>query len=229
MNIPSTRTLHLGVLALAGLVLAPLIPIQTLAQDSDIPRTSEGRPDFSGTYDVSTLTPFQRPSRFGNRLILTNDEAFSIANAEFERKEDNQTGSDPNRTAPPQGGDGSSGAAGNVGGYNTFWVDNGTDVVRINDEFRSSVITSPLNGRLPSVTDELRNARREALGAGEAPRREGGANDGTAYWLDAGLDAPGPYDNPENRPFAERCILSFSSTAGPPRHPGAAAAPGTRR
>ena len=219
MNIPSTRTLYLGVLALAGLVLAPLIPNQTLAQDSDIPRTSDGRPDFSGTYDVSTLTPFQRPTRFGNRLILTNDEAFGIANAEFERKEDNQAGSDPNRTAPPQGGDGSTGAAGNVGGYNTFWVDNGTDVVRINDEFRSSIITDPLNGRLPSVTDELRNARREALGAGEAPRREGGANDGTAYWLDAGLDAPGPYDNPENRPFAERCILSFSSTAGPPMLP----------
>ncbi|MBL6815984.1 MAG: hypothetical protein ISQ58_02500, partial [Pseudomonadales bacterium] len=140
MNIPSTRTLTFGVLAVAGLVLAPLIPTLTLAQDSDIPRTSDGKPDFSGTYDVSTLTPFQRPTRFGNRLILTNDEAFSIANAEFERKEDNQTGSDPNRTAPPQGGDGSTGAAGNVGGYNTFWVDNGTDVVRINDEFRSSII-----------------------------------------------------------------------------------------
>ena len=30
-----------------------------------------------------------------------------------------------NRTAPPNGGDGSTGAAGNVGGYNTFWLDRG--------------------------------------------------------------------------------------------------------
>ncbi|MBM42489.1 MAG: hypothetical protein CL483_11260, partial [Acidobacteria bacterium] len=44
-------------------------------------------------------------------------------------------------------------------------------------------------------------------------------NDGTAYWLEAGLDAPGPYDNMEQRPFAERCMLSFSSTGGPPMLP----------
>jgi hypothetical protein len=44
-------------------------------------------------------------------------------------------------------------------------------------------------------------------------------NDGTAYWLEAGLDGRGPYDNMEQRPFAERCILSFSSTAGPPMMP----------
>ena len=72
----------------------------SLAQNGEIPRTADGKPDFSGTYDVSTLTPFQRPSRFGNRLILTNDEAFGIANAEFERKEENQVGSDPDRSAP---------------------------------------------------------------------------------------------------------------------------------
>ena len=90
------------------------------------------------------------------------------------------------------------GAAGNVGGYNTFWIDNGTDVVRINGEFRSSIVVlTLLMADIPPVTDEARNAIRAALGSGEAPRREGGANDGTAYWLDAGLDAPGPYDNPE--------------------------------
>ena len=215
MKTSKKRSTYLLVTAIAGLCIAPI----SLAQNGEIPRTANGKPDFSGTYDVSTLTPFQRPSQFGNRPILTNDEAFGIANAEFERKEENQVGSDPNRSAPPQGGDGSTGAAGNVGGYNTFWVDNGTDVVRINGEFRSSIITDPLNGRLPPVTDALRDARRAALGAGEAPRREGGANDGTAYWLDAGLEAPGPYDNPENRPFAERCIMSFGSTAGPPMLP----------
>ena len=66
-------------LVIAGLCIMP----PSLAQNGEIPRTADGKPDFSGTYDVSTLTPFQRPSRFGNRLILTNDEAFGIANANF--------------------------------------------------------------------------------------------------------------------------------------------------
>ena len=29
----------------------------------------------------------------------------------------------------------------------------------------------------------------------------------------------GQYDNPENRPMAERCIMSFGSNAGPPMMP----------
>ena len=35
------------------------------AQNSDIPRTPSGRPDLSGTYDVSTLTPMERPAELG--------------------------------------------------------------------------------------------------------------------------------------------------------------------
>ena len=51
--------------------------------------------------------------------------------------------SDPNRTAPPQGGDGSTGAAGNVGGYNNFWIDPGDRVAVVNGEHRSSLIVDP--------------------------------------------------------------------------------------
>jgi hypothetical protein len=35
---------------------------------ADIPRLANGLPDFSGTYDVSTLTPLQRPEEFGENL-----------------------------------------------------------------------------------------------------------------------------------------------------------------
>ena len=34
----------------------------------------------------------------------------------------------PTAPAPPLGGDGSTGAAGNVGGYNNFWIDAGERV-----------------------------------------------------------------------------------------------------
>lgn len=205
-----------GLFALIGLLLVPL----ALAQGGDIPRTRSGHPDLSGTYDAATLTPLTRPREYGDKMFLTDDEAYQIAaDAQRQRDERNQA-SDPDRGAPPQGGDGSTGAAGNVGGYNTFWVDSGDSAFRVDGQWRTSIIIDPPNGQMPPVSDEARARRREALGSGEAPvRREGGDNDGTAYWLNAGLDAPGPYDNMEQRPFSERCLLSFSSTSGPPMLP----------
>ena len=55
-----------------------------LAQQTgtDIPRTSEGRPDLSGIYDTATLTPLQRPERYGNTLFLTEEEAAEIEERE---------------------------------------------------------------------------------------------------------------------------------------------------
>ena len=210
------RMLFSSVLVFTGLILVS----SAMAQDGGIPRTPSGHPDLSGTYDVSTLTPLNRPEEFGEKTFLTDDEAAGIAARELERNIERQLDSDPNRNAPPQGGDGSAGASGNVGGYNTFWIDRGTGAFQIDGQWRTSILIDPANGRTPAVTDERRAALRARFSAGEAaPRREGGANDGTAYWLDAGLDAPGPYDNMEQRPFAERCLLSFSSTAGPPMLP----------
>jgi len=211
------KRIRLGLLACTSLLLAPL----AIAQDGDIPRTPSGHPDLSGTYDVSTLTPMQRPQEFGDKRFLTNDEAAVIAADELQRNIDRQQDSNPDRTAPPQGGDGSTGASGNVGGYNSFWIDRGTDAYQIAGQWRTSIIIDPPDGRIPPVTDERRAAQRARLSAGETSQftRDFGNNDGTAYWLEAGLDAAGPYDNMEERGFAERCLLSFGSTSGPPMLP----------
>ena len=55
-----------------------------LAQQTgtDIPRTSDGWPDLSGIYDTATLTPLQRPERYGNTLFLTEEEAAEIEERE---------------------------------------------------------------------------------------------------------------------------------------------------
>ena len=194
----------LGVLALTGALLAPATAD---AQDKDIPRTPSGRPDLSGTYDAATLTPLQRPERFGDQLVLSDEEAATVAEQAFEGNLERNQDSDPNREAPPTGGDGSPGAAGNVGGYNTFWVDPGTQGFRLDGQYRTSIITNPANGRQPPMTPEG-EAR---VAAFLTLFRE---NTGTAWWLtENGLDAPGPYDDPEIRPVAERCLLGFSSTA----------------
>ena len=200
-------------LAVVGLALAPWATAQT-----DGPRTASGHPDLSGTYDVSTLTPMQRPTELGEQLFLTEEEAAEIAQRQLTQNIERNQPSDPNRGAPPQGGDGSAGAAGNVGGYNSFWLDRGAGAFQIDGKWRTSILIDPPDGRYPSQTDERIEARRAARA-----ERSGGArraqNDGTAYWLEAGLDTPGPYDNMEQRPLAERCLLGFGSTAGPPTLP----------
>ena len=217
-------------LGIAGLIWA-VGPLDVSAQaGSDIPRTPSGRPDLSGTYDTATVTPLQRPREFGDRLTLTQEEAAIIASdpdglarvfglapagsderaaARAERQRAGFETGDGAREAPPVGGDGSGGAAGNVGGYNTFWIDRGDDAFQIDGLVRTSIITDPPNGRQPPLTERARAARAARAGLGRP-------NDGTAWWLEGDLDAPGPYDNPEQRPHAERCLMGFGSTAGPP-------------
>jgi hypothetical protein len=174
------------------------------------PRTPDGRPDFSGTYNTATLTPLQRPAAFGDMLILPPEEAERIAAEERAVLAQGLEPSDPNRAAPPQGGDGSTGAAGNVGGYNTFWIDRGEGAFKIDGNYRTSIMTYPANGRFPAMTPKAQAsmlARRHMF-------RE---NTGDAWWLEH--EGPGPYDDPELRPLGERCLLGFGSTAGPPMLP----------
>ncbi len=209
----------IGVVGLAVVCVAPMAAAQT----GDISRTPSGRPDLSGTYDVGTLTPMQRPTELGKQMSLTDEEAAAFganATAALDRRNNiveavNTQRSDPNRGAPPVGGDGSTGASGNVGGYNTFWIDPGSGAFQIAGEWRTSILIDPPNGRYPPRTQERIAAQRAAAAArGDGVRRRN--NDGTAYWLEAGLDAPGPFDNMEQRNVAERCLIGFGSTAGPP-------------
>ena len=194
------------------LTISAVLVIAALPQaNAEIPRTADGKPDFSGTYDIATLTPLQRPTRYGEKLTLTDEEAAEIARREAERMARNNAASDPNRGAPPQGGDGSPGAAGNVGGYNSFWIDKGTGAFKINGKWRTSIITDPPNGRQPPRQPEV--AQRAAARA-----RFFRKNTGVAWWVEEGLEV-GPYDDPELRPLAERCLLGFGSTAGPPMLP----------
>ncbi|MBC7896867.1 MAG: hypothetical protein H7066_15730 [Cytophagaceae bacterium] len=160
------------------------------------PRTPEGRPDLQGNWTNATLTPIERPR--GLPKVLSKEQVAALEKVRSDSMEKAGQKSDPNRTAPPVGGDGSTGAAGNVGGYNYFWIDAGDRVATVHGEFRSSLIVDPEDGRLPPVTPA---ARAWATRRGAAMR---------------GI---GQYDNPENRPLAERCIMSFGSNAGPPMLP----------
>ena len=79
---------------------------QTRATTSDIPsRTPDGRPDLSGVYNVATITPVERPVEYGNRLVLTQEEAAAMEQYEQQRNQKDLEPVDPNRAAPPVGGD----------------------------------------------------------------------------------------------------------------------------
>jgi len=123
--------------ALAAILLL-LTSAPGLAAEGEIKRTPSGRPDLTGTYDAATLTPLQRPEEYGENLFLTREEAEEIAADAAKRRADRHQVSDPDREAPPEGGDGSPGAAGNVGGYNSFWLDRGTEAFAVDGRFRTS-------------------------------------------------------------------------------------------
>ena len=132
--------------------------------------------DLTGTYDLATLTPLQRPAAFGSNQFLSTDEAEAIRHADARRKAQDSVASDPNRDAPPVGGDGSPGAAGNVGGYNAFCIDNGNSTFQVDGKFRTSIITHPENGRRPELTPAGKKARTERY-------KNYRPNQGKAWWI----------------------------------------------
>lgn len=197
-------------LALGGAILTLGICTQT-AQAATSPVT---KPDLSGTYNIATLTPLQRPERFGDKATITEEEAQEIAKYWEENLAKDAEKSDPDREAPPEGGveiyiPEFSGAAGGVGGYNAFYVDIGESNFALDGSYRTSIINQPSNGRMPELSAQ---GMQKAI----AQRANFNENTGTAWWVERGV---GPYDNPENRPLAERCILGFGSTSGPPALP----------
>ncbi|MCB1685171.1 MAG: hypothetical protein R3E82_09365 [Pseudomonadales bacterium] len=170
--------------------------------------------DLSGTYNIATLTPLQRPDRFAGKATLTEEEAAAIAAYWAGNLAKDNELSDPDRGAPPVGGaeiyvPEFEGAAGGVGGYNAFYVDIGESNFKVDGLYRTSIITSPDNGKLPAMS---------AAGKARMMKQRGEfrENTGTAWWIDM---EQGPFDDPELRPLAERCILGFGSTAGPPALP----------
>ena len=179
------------------------------AKTNSLHRMADGHPDLQGTYDVATLTPLERPP--GAKAVLSNEEAAKLQAAAARQRDQGDQALKGDRPAPPKGGDGSRGAAGNVGGYNSGWLDPGSTYNVVNGEKRSSIIVDPPDGRVPPLTP----AAAQRIAAARA-RPTSDASESN----DPGLDpTPGAYDDPERRPLGERCLLGFGSTSGPPALP----------
>ncbi len=150
-------------------------PAVLSAQTAEIPRLENGLPDMQGTWDFRTITPFQRPEALGNKSVLTAEEA-SIFEAEERERRDRDNFTDTTTT----------------GDYNQFWYDRGEEIL---GDRRTSLVTSPANGRIPALTEVAQQRISERRAAAR---------------LAEGIEV---------RPLAERCIMGFNS--GPPMIPSA--------
>jgi hypothetical protein len=171
-------------------------------------RMADGHPDLQGMYDLATITPVERPR--GAPAVYSKEQARKLEMAAAKARQQGDQAIEGNRTAPPKGGDGSPGPAGNVGGYNSGWLDPGSVFSVVDGQPRSSIVIDPPDGRVPGMTPA---ARERAMATAAQARPTSDAQESN----DPGLEkAPGAYDDPERRPLGERCLLGFGSTSGPP-------------
>ena len=80
-----------------------LLSAATLSALDDIPRTASGKPDFSGNYDIRSLTPFQRSTERGDELVLSPEAAAKVEAGQVARVLKGDEPSQPDRPPPKKG------------------------------------------------------------------------------------------------------------------------------
>jgi len=160
------------------------------------PKTPWGEPDLQGIWSGDTLTPLERPAKFANRPVLTDQEAEAI---------EEDVASRPGRDDRSQRGTERDVAQ----AYNQHWL---APPTRLADR-RTSLIVDPADGRVPPMTREgqARVAQmREYLDA-----LLQGTSGGRAGPISPRRKEPPPYynvarmnraDGPEDRQTTERCL-----------------------
>jgi hypothetical protein len=148
------------------------------AREYKAPRTPDGHPDLQGYWTTQTFTPLQRPKRYADKAILTEEEfaelkklvtqgnvdplAGNILGAEDEQRAGSVEQRDPTHYD------------------NALWLTTATP--KSLTTRRTSLITDPPDGRIPPMTPD---------GQARAAARRAAAG----------------FDSYENRPMQERCIV----------------------
>jgi hypothetical protein len=188
----SLRTLMAAAAAVA------LVPGVCAAADYHAPKNAFGQPDLEGVWTNATITPLQREAKYGERNVLTPQEAAAAEAATQAQIKRADAPTDPNlKVGDLKNADcGADGISGFNCGYNQGWKDPGTKVIDIKGEKRASIIVSPSNGRFPAMTAEAQAQSRTRM-----------------------QRMMNSYDGPEARAPSERCIVAFGSSSGPPMLP----------
>jgi len=94
-----------------------------------VPRTHFGHPDLQGIWTNATLTTLERPDDF-DALNLSPEEAEKLLSARQARWQEYEDAA--------RDEDGKLSAGADVGGYNTFWMDEGNSLAMVDGQYRSS-------------------------------------------------------------------------------------------
>ena len=154
----------------------------TTAKTSAIPRTADGHPDLHGYYNFLTVTPLQRPAKYGNREFLTPQETKDVFQRGLQSAFEPRDGDEEhygNELFNPNSVD-----------YDptTFGLSPWQNGIKPNP--RTSLVVDPPDGRIPDMTPEAKaaKARPVAPAAAEtvdlAGSRAGTVVDGQSYVVD---------------------------------------------
>jgi hypothetical protein len=151
-----------------------------------VPRLANGKPDLQGIWTNKSITPFERPEELGNQEFFSADEAKAfVEKLQARGDRDSRTGD----------------VRDVLNAYNEFWWDSGSKLL---PTMRTSIVTTPANGRLPPLTA----ARKAALDAERAAVAKRCEQPGCAV---ANSGAMAPADEPKALDLMTRCI-SFGTT-----------------
>ena len=104
------------------------------AENYQTPRTEWGQPDLQGVWNYSYNVPLERPTRYGERQFLTEEEIEELR-AMRDAFDENSDAAIPNFGVDEA--------------YNDFWVESAA----IGEALRTSIITWPPDGRLPDFAE----------------------------------------------------------------------------
>ena len=128
------------------------------ASQWEVPRTPDGRPDLQGNWTNQSLTPLQR--REGQEPVYSRDEVAALEQGYVDRTVRLAQPSDPDRPLPP-----AQTSISAADSYNNVFFETGSRVAVVYGEPRTSLITYPLNGRMPALSPEGERRRQEQRNA----------------------------------------------------------------
>lgn len=118
-------------------------------KDWIMPRLSDGQPDLHGYWTSLSVTPLERPAKFGNRELLTEKETQDAFNAGVQHEFEGASGTGDAENDPESADY----------DFKTYGLSPWQNGMRPNP--RTSLIVDPPDGRIPALTPEAKARPRQ--------------------------------------------------------------------